>query len=71
MRQRPRIAAIDVTAATDQVLTQSYRIVWQEYQKLGGNDRVAKGQALTDALKALLRERFARFTRTRGDVLSP
>lgn len=69
--QRPRIAAIDVTAATDQVLTQSYRIVWQEYQKLGGNDRVAKGQALTDALKALLRERFARFTRTRGDVLSP
>jgi hypothetical protein len=56
--RRPTIAALDVATVTDLVLQESYERVSGRYQPLGGDDKVAKGTALAEALKKDLRDRF-------------
>jgi len=56
--RRPTISALDVGIVTDSVLQESYEHVSARYQKLGGDDKVAKGTALAETLKQDLRSRF-------------
>lgn len=58
--QRVRIAGIDMTEVTDDLILECAGTVGKSYNKLGGNDRAAKGPRLVEVLKSQLEEKFGR-----------
>lgn len=52
--QRTRIAALDLGTFNDDLLQECYDVISDEYKKLGGEDRVAKGPQLTERLRQIL-----------------
>ena len=49
--KRPTIAALNIEEIKDKVFEDCYKWIDTEFQKLGGDDRVAKGPNLTENLK--------------------
>jgi hypothetical protein len=57
----PRITALDIEKLiTEDLLRKSWILTKDEYQKQGGNDKVAKGTELLAALKKQMKEKFGR-----------
>jgi len=56
--QRRRIANLDVEAIPEDVFRHCYEWIHKEFIKLGGDDRTAKGSALTASLKAKVINEF-------------
>jgi hypothetical protein len=62
--QRRRIATLDVEAIPEDVFRNCYEWIHAEFIRLGGDDRTAKGPALTQSLKAKVISEFGRKQRT-------
>jgi hypothetical protein len=58
--QRSRIASFDINVLNDSLLKTCYEWLRMEYEQLGGDDRVAKGTALTASLKRKLIEQYGK-----------
>ena len=56
---------MDVALVTDAVLDACYTWILGEFLALGGNDKVAKGPALTEKLKQRIRDQYGRKTKSK------
>lgn len=59
--RRKTIAALELDKLTDQLFESSLEIIKTAYDRLGGDDRVAKGKDLIREVKADLKNRFGRY----------
>ena len=57
---RRKIASLNVDGIGDDVFTKCYEWLDQEFKRLGGDDRTAKGTLVTESLKAKVIEQFGR-----------
>jgi hypothetical protein len=57
-----KIAALNVDAIRDDVFKECYDWILKEFERLGGDDRVAKGSQLTSSLKEHIRKQFGKKT---------
>jgi len=55
---RAKIAALDVDGISESVFENCYAWINDEFMRLGGDDRVAKGTLLTESLKAKVIQQF-------------
>lgn len=58
--QRSRIASLDISLLTDDLLKGCYAWLEESFKKLGGDDKAAKGPSLTVALKQRITEEYGK-----------